>query len=268
MSRRLGIVFLRIRLPLPRVGVAVLGLTLLSSLACASEYCTKEQYERDHALIADAFSNGTLVKGPKGLRDSILVQEDQWFAMNYLKQIAFMQSFECAMAGASGKQLLYMDVRSLATGNLLATWTLGVLKPAQAPGREASPGTPRIGASPGTHDVTNPGMSEGSPRMSEGNSGMSEAMGGENRAGLTGEYRAAFIQVTIDKCNKSSNSAPPTYCSCYANAVADSVSIKELKEGMIASTIEAAARRCGTNYTQRTLGVCAPPSPLSWPPYP
>jgi hypothetical protein len=97
------------------VGVAVLGLTLLSSLACASEYCTKEQYERDHALIADAFSNGTLVKGPKGLRDSILVQEDQWFAMNYLKQIAFMQSFECAMGGAGGKQLLYMDVRSLAT---------------------------------------------------------------------------------------------------------------------------------------------------------
>jgi hypothetical protein len=94
----------RIRLPRLRVGVAVLGFTLLSSLACASEYCTKEQYERDHALIADAFSNGTLANGPKGLRDSILVQEDQWFAMNYLKQIAFMQSFECAMAGASGKQ--------------------------------------------------------------------------------------------------------------------------------------------------------------------
>jgi hypothetical protein len=64
------------------VGVAVLGLTLLSSLACASEYCTKEQYERDHALIADAFSNGTLANGPKGLRDSILIQEDQWFGMN------------------------------------------------------------------------------------------------------------------------------------------------------------------------------------------
>jgi hypothetical protein len=80
------------------VGVAVLGLTLLSSLACASEYCTKEQYDRDHALIADAFSGGTLVKGPKGLRDSILVQESMWLGMNYPKQIAFMQSFECAMA--------------------------------------------------------------------------------------------------------------------------------------------------------------------------
>ena len=115
------------------MGVAVLALTLLSSLACASEYCTKEQYERDHALIADAFSNGTLVKGPKGLRDSILVQEGEWYEMNYPQQIAFMQSFECSVAGLSGKHLLYMDVRSLATGKLLATWTLGTLKPAEEP---------------------------------------------------------------------------------------------------------------------------------------
>jgi hypothetical protein len=35
--------------------------------------------------------------------------------------------------GLSGKHLLYMDVRSLATGRLLATWTLGVLKPAEEP---------------------------------------------------------------------------------------------------------------------------------------
>jgi hypothetical protein len=225
-------------------------LALAASLACASEYCTKEQYERDHALIADAFSNGTLVNGPKGLRDSILVQEDQWFAMNYLKQIAFMQSFECSLSGGSGKQLLYMDVRSLATGNLLATWTLGVLKSVQG--------------------VTNPGMSEGKPGMSEGNPGMPEVMGDENRIGLTGEYRAAFIQVTIDECNKSSNSAPPTYCGCYANALADSVSIKELKEGMTAllPKISAAGKRCRTSYTQRTLGVEPPPSPLSWPPLP
>ena len=62
-----------------------------------------------------------LVKGPKGLRDSILVQEGMWFEMNYPKQIAFMQSFECSLAGGSNKQLLYMDVKSLATGNLLAT---------------------------------------------------------------------------------------------------------------------------------------------------
>ena len=61
--------------PRPRVAVLVLVLTFLSSIACASEYCTKEQYERDHALIADAFSNGTLLRGPKGLRDSILVEE-------------------------------------------------------------------------------------------------------------------------------------------------------------------------------------------------
>jgi len=101
--------------------VAVLALTPLSSLACASEYCTKEQYERDHALIADAFSNGSLVKGPEGLRDSILVQEGEWYKMNYPQQIAFMQSFECSL-GRGKKQFLYMDVRSLATGKLLATW--------------------------------------------------------------------------------------------------------------------------------------------------
>jgi hypothetical protein len=151
-----------------------------------------------------------LVKGPKGLRDSILVQEGIWFEMNYPKQIAFMQSFECSLAGGSTKQLLYMDVRSLATGNLLATWTLGELKPAQ-------------------------GMT---------NHGMSEVMGDENRVGLTGEYRAAFIQVTIDECNKSSNSAPPTYCGCYATALADSISTKELKEGMTAQRIAAARTLC------------------------
>ena len=54
-----------------------------------------------------------------------------WFKMNYPEQIAFMQSFECAMRWSGGKHLLYMDVRSLATGKLLATWTLGVLKPTE-----------------------------------------------------------------------------------------------------------------------------------------
>ena len=107
----------------------VLGLTLLSSLACASEYCTKEQYERDHVLIADAFSNGTLANGPKGLRNSILIEDGEWYKMNYPQQIAFMQSFECSV-GSGKKEFLYMDVGSLATGKLLATWTLGVLKPA------------------------------------------------------------------------------------------------------------------------------------------
>jgi hypothetical protein len=89
-----------------------------------------------------------------------------WLGMNYPKQIAFMQSFECAMAGLSGKHLLYMDVRSLATGGLLATWTLGVLKPAEEP-----------------HDVTIPGTPE--------------VMADENRIGLTGEARATFIQVPL-----------------------------------------------------------------------
>src|SRR5262245_20334598 len=92
----------------------------LCGRAAASEYCTQEQYERDHALIKGAISAGTIVKGPATLRDSILVQESMWFGMNYPQQIAFMQSFDCANGGPSGKHLLYMDVRSLATGKLIA----------------------------------------------------------------------------------------------------------------------------------------------------
>jgi hypothetical protein len=133
------------------------------------------------------------------------------FGMNYLKQIAFMQSFECSLAGRSNKQLLYMDVRSLATGNLLATWTLGVLKPTQEP-----------------HDVTNPGMSEFMKPAQEPrdvtNPGTSEVMGDENRIGLTGQARADFIESAIYGCNTRGNSATPTFCSCYANALADSIS--------------------------------------------
>jgi len=89
------------------VSLAVLGLILLANGARASDYCTKEQYERDRALIADAFSSGTLVKGPKSLRDSILIQEGEWYKMNYPQQIAFMQSYECSIG--RGKQFLYLD---------------------------------------------------------------------------------------------------------------------------------------------------------------
>ena len=210
--------------PLLRVGVAVLALTFLSSIACASEYCTKEQYQSDNALITDAFSNGTLVRGPNSLRDSILVEEGMWFGMNYPKQIAFMQSYECAMAGASGKHLLYMDVRSLGTGKLLATWTLGALKPAEE-----------------AREPTNPEWS-----------GVNED---ENRTGLTGEGRAAFVKTATEECNRRSASVN---CSCYANAMADSLSIKELKEASalgnrdvgateLRPKLEAAARRCQTN---------------------
>ena len=120
-------------MPPPKSITAVcLGLTLVSS-AAASEYCTKEQYRHDHELIENARKSGMLVEGPKGLRDSILVQESMWFGMNYLQQIDFMQSFECSLAGLSGKHLLVMDVRSLATGNLLATWSVGRLKPTVEP---------------------------------------------------------------------------------------------------------------------------------------
>ena len=198
---------------------------LLSLSAAASDYCTKEQYARDHAMIADAFTRGALVKGPKGLRDSILIQEGEWYKMDYPQQFAFMQSFECDLAGGGNKQLLYMDVRSLATGRLLATWTLGALKPAEE--RPA---------------VTNP---ESSGTMED-----------ENRIGLTGEARTAFIKSALDACNKSSPS--PTFCSCYANAMADSLSMTELKQMSPAGNeeasviafrpkLEAAARRCRTN---------------------
>jgi hypothetical protein len=205
------------------VGVAALALTFLSSLASASEYCTKEQHQHDHALIENAFSIGMLAKGPKGLRDSILVQEGEWYKMDYPQQIAFMQSFECSVGGGK-KQFLYMDVRSLATGKLLATWTLGVLKPAEEPRAPSNPGMPEVNED-------------------------------ENR--FTGEARVAFIKSATEECNKRYSGAPIN-CSCYANALADSLSIKELKEtaapgnretGLMAlrPKLEAAAKRCLTN---------------------
>jgi hypothetical protein len=201
-----------------------LGLTLVSS-AAASEYCTQEQYQHDRALIDNAIKTGTIVQGPNAIRNSILVEEGMWFGMNYPKQIAFMQSFECAWGGTGGKKLLYMDVRSLGTGRLLATWTaLGALKPA-----EERP------------DLTNPGMSG--------------VMEDENRIGLTGEGRAAFIKSVIEECNRRS---AQLNCSCYANDMADNLSIKDLKEAGslgnrdLATTalqpkLEAAAKRCPTN---------------------
>jgi hypothetical protein len=121
------------------------GFVLLSSAAVASENCTKEQYDRDRKLIDNAIDAGTIARGPKGLRDSILVQENMWFGMNYPEQITFMQSFECAMGGAVGKKLLFMDVRSLDTGRLLASWFNGTLTPTeQSPPRptEHSPPPP------------------------------------------------------------------------------------------------------------------------------
>jgi hypothetical protein len=88
-----------------------------------------------------------------------------------------------------------MDVKSLATGTLLATWRLGALEP--------------TGARPPS------------------NSEMSGGMGDENRIGLTGERRAAFIKATTEECNKRSAKID---CSCYANAAADYISINELEQ--------------------------------------
>ena len=120
--------------------------------------------------------------------------------------------------------LLYMDVRSLGTGKLLATWTLGALKPAEE-----------------AREPTNPGGS----RVNED----------EYRTGLTGEVRAALIKAATEECNRRSASLN---CSCYANAMADSLSIKELKEASalgnrevgataLRPKLEAAAKRCQTN---------------------
>jgi hypothetical protein len=58
------------------------------------------------------------------LRDSILMEKGEWYKMNYPQQNAFMQSFEYSIGGCK-KQFLYMNVRSLANGKLLATWTFG-----------------------------------------------------------------------------------------------------------------------------------------------
>jgi hypothetical protein len=227
----------RVRLK-PRVSLAVLGLILLANGACASDYCSKEQYGRDRALIADAFSRGTLVKGPKSLRDSILIQEGEWYKMNYPQQIAFIQSYECSIG--RGKQFLYLDVRSLGTGRLLSTWTLGTLKPVEE-----------------LREPINPGMSgakEDENPIGLINPGMSGAMEDENRIGLTGEVRAAFIKYAISECSKVSNSS--TVCSCCAGAMADKLTIKELRKafangaaGMSAlwPKLAAARARCLTN---------------------
>ena len=83
--------------------------------------------------------------------------------------------------------------------------------------------------------------------------GTPEVMGDENRIGLIGEARATFIQGAFDECNKGTISASPTYCRCYAKAIADSVSINELEQTQASGRtalrpkIEAAARRCRTN---------------------
>jgi len=204
------------------IAATCLSLMLVSS-AAASEYCTKEQYERDRALIEMATSSGWLVKGVQGLADSILVDEAEWYKMNYPQQITFMQALECSTGGPGGKQFLYMNVKSLAAGTLLATWRLGALEPT------------------GVRPPTNPEMSGG--------------MGDENRIGLTGERRAAFIKATTEECNKRSARID---CSCYANAAADYISVNELEQASgfknrqaaitaLQPKLEVAAKSCPKN---------------------
>jgi hypothetical protein len=167
--------------PFKSIAATCLGLMLVSS-AAASEYCTKEQYERDRALIEMATSSGWLVKGTQGLADSILVDEAEWYKMNYPQQIGFMQALECSTGGPGGKKFLYMNVKSLATGTLLASWRFGALEPT------------------GVRPPTNPEMSGD--------------MGNENRIGLTGnaERPSSRLQLrnAIRDLRRSTVHATPT----------------------------------------------------------
>ena len=135
----------------------------------------------------------------------------------YPEQIALMQAYECFMG--RGKQFLYLDVRSLSTGKLLATWKLGALEPAD-----------------GGHDPKSSGASQD-----------------DSGIGDTGPTRTDFIRSVIEGCR--SKSASPTFCSCYGNALADSLSAEELKEASTTANreaamaalrpkLEAAAKRC------------------------
>jgi hypothetical protein len=80
-------------------------------------------------------------------------------------------------------------------------------------------------------------------------------MGDENRIGLTGERRAAFIKATTEECNKRSARID---CSCYANAAADYISINELEQASgfknrqaaitaLQPKLEVAAKSCPKN---------------------
>jgi hypothetical protein len=73
--------------------------------------------------------------------------------------------------------------------------------------------------------------------------------------GLTGQGRAAFIKSTTEECNKRSATID---CLCYANAVADYISIDELEEASglknqeaaitaLRPKLEAAAKSCLKN---------------------
>jgi hypothetical protein len=90
----------------------------------------------------------------------------------------------------------------------------------------------------------------------------------DNHPGLTGTTRSTFVEGTLGTCLKKANGDPANkrispsiisqYCNCYANLLADSVSIKELKalyhaksDGvrltMAQPQIDAAANHCLPN---------------------
>jgi hypothetical protein len=90
----------------------------------------------------------------------------------------------------------------------------------------------------------------------------------DNHPGLTGTTRSTFVEGATGTCLKKANGDPANkgispsilsqYCSCYANLLADSVSIKELKAlshaesdgvrlAMVQPQIDAAANHCLPN---------------------
>jgi hypothetical protein len=90
----------------------------------------------------------------------------------------------------------------------------------------------------------------------------------DNHPGLTGTTRSTFVEGAIGTCLKKANGDPANkgispsiisqYCNCYANLLADSVSIKELKAlyhaesdgvrlAMAQPQIDAAANHCLPN---------------------
>ena len=89
-------------------------------------YCTATQYDKDRVTVAFAFGSGVLENLPEEQGFGVLVNDAYWARMNYRARVGFMRSLDCAIAGP-GKALANTDVRSQASGTLLARWEGGKL---------------------------------------------------------------------------------------------------------------------------------------------
>lgn len=87
-----------------------------------------------------------------------------------------------------------------------------------------------------------------------------------NSPGLTGASREAFVQASINSCTQTAQADPrngsvgasviTTYCTCYSNKMADTISAAEVQalnadpsklQTMLQPRIEAAVRACRPN---------------------